>query len=386
MSSSLSKHVPTLDGSNYPVWAEPLQAYLMSQGQWYVCTDMPPLPPDTSSSDAERSEYKSWRDDDSRAMGNISLCCNPSIRQHLKGLTTAKAYWEKLKEQFGKPGLAAIFADLKAALEVTIPATSNPQPAIQKMNEHFNRLAGHEVKLPDFVHGMLLAMKAPAYAEFVVQLVSQVDTVDEVSPHGIGQAIVNAWEQRQGRRKETPHASRVTAIKRKPGDPTFRQQQSQQQRPQGQQQRDAYVKTKRGKRGGKAQRERTNDHAHFASAATASVALSEPRPSLASRIEGIRDIAPSGSQYPRLKRAMELGKSLGVRNTAERLRTLEQVVDDMESAPPSKRAKSVSDDERVEWASTSVDADAEDAVSLAGDSDYEDNALKATSSRDVEMQ
>ena len=228
MSNSLTSLVPVLDGSNYTAWGEPMQAYLMAQGQWYTVKETAPSKPKDDASAALQAEYKSWKDDNLRAMGNISLRCTPSVRQYLKNLTTADKMWDKLFEEFGKPGLAAIFAEFKSAIELNVPASQNPQTAIQKLNEHFERLTGYGVTFPTFVYGMLLASKAPTYADVVIQMIAQTTEVDKVDAKAIGQAMVNSREQKQGRRKETPTASkaaRITAIKRKPGEPNFNKQQ-----------------------------------------------------------------------------------------------------------------------------------------------------------------
>lgn len=377
MSNALTTLVPVLDGSNWTAFSEAIQAYLMSQGQWYAVAEEAPTAPGDISSDQERAEFRAWKEDNGRAMGNISLRCSPSIRQYLKNASTARAMWQTLTAEFGKPGMAAIFAEFKAAMDLTIPAGQNPQPAVQRLNEHFERLAAYEVKIPSFVHGMLLASKAPAYADFVVQILSQTEGVDKIDPKAFGQAIVNAWEQRQGRRRDVANAARVTAVKRKKGDPSFQQQQQQpqqqrSQRQRQQQQRDGDKKTRRGKRGGKARRE--NEHAHLALAASA---LTAPQPSLESRIEGYRSIEPDDSQYPRFKRAMELNKELGIPTSFERIRVLEEVLEQAESSRSSKRAKSAGIDEQVDWALEAEEPDpqADDAVSLGGNSDYEDDLL-----------
>ena len=73
MSSSLTSLVPVLDGANWTAWSEAIQAYLMSQGQWYTVSEAVPTDPGAGGTDTARSEYKAWKDDNLRAMGNISL-------------------------------------------------------------------------------------------------------------------------------------------------------------------------------------------------------------------------------------------------------------------------------------------------------------------------
>lgn len=389
MSNSLTTLVPVFDGANWTAWCDSIQAYLMSQGQWYTVEEESPTTPDADTSNDDRTAYKAWKVDNLRAIGNINLRCAPSVRQHVKGITNANILWTTLKSDFGKPGVAAIFAEFRAAIELLIPVNQNPQATIQKLNAHFERLADFDIKIAPFLHGMLLAMKAPAYADVAVQIAQNAASIEEVSPKTIGQSMINAWEQRQGRRKETSLAARITAVKRTPGEPSFQQQQ-QSQPPL--QQRFGNRQIRRGKRNAREPQDHANgvtatpsEHAHFASMATviapSTPSLSAIPPSvvpLASRIEGYRAVEPSDSQYPRLQRAIALTNDLGVPPSFERIRVLEQVLDDDEPTPPAKKLKVEQEMiNHVAPPDTTVVDDVDDAVSLDDEDDLADELLKS---------
>lgn len=364
MSNQLTTLVPVFDGSNWLPFAEAIEAYLMAQGQWYTVSEDTPSVPATDADDADKSYYRQWKEDNLRAMGNIRLRCSPAIAQQIKGKTTAKEIYETLKSEFDKTGMASIFAEFKAALDISIPASQSPVLAIQKLNEHFERLKEYGVTLLDFIHGMLLVAKAPSYADLIVQTTSQMDDVKKIKPKKLGQMISNAWDQVQGRRKQNaPSASCISAIKQKKGEPNFQQQQ---QRPQGQQQQqnDEQKKVHRGSRGGRAHRHK-NAHSHLAS-----TAATVPRPSLESRLEGERPVMRNRSNYPRFKRALDLSKDLGIPASFEQVRALEDVVDaatdnkdDEPSESPAKRVKP------IDW------ADDVDTISLR--SDVDDDLLES---------
>ena len=71
MSSALYSAVPNaLTGPNYLEWAQAMQSFLMSQGQWAACTQSPPQ---------DVKEAKEYRKEDVRAQGNLRLRLAPSV-------------------------------------------------------------------------------------------------------------------------------------------------------------------------------------------------------------------------------------------------------------------------------------------------------------------
>ncbi|KAJ3558295.1 hypothetical protein NM688_g1009 [Phlebia brevispora] len=84
---------------------------------------------------------------------------------------------------------------------------------------------------------MLLTSKALAYADWVVQSINQMTTIDQIDPDQIGQSIINTWNQKA--LCKGPTMANVMKWKKSNHDPNFQQQQCQnrqQQQQQGQQQ------------------------------------------------------------------------------------------------------------------------------------------------------
>ena len=92
-----------LTSPNYLEWADNMEAYLQSNGQWSPITKTKP----STSSDANKAE--SWDNTNTHAMGSIKLCLAPSIRTAIATKTTVKQIWDYLKEMYSKPGIPTVY-------------------------------------------------------------------------------------------------------------------------------------------------------------------------------------------------------------------------------------------------------------------------------------
>ena len=342
MSSALYSAVPNaLTGPNYLEWAQAMQSFLMSQGQWAACTQSPPQ-------DVE--EAKEYRKEDVRAQGNLRLRLAPSVVSAIDGKTSAKDIWDQLKDTYGKPGVPIVYQDFRAALALSIPGDSNPIPALDKLEAHFQRLETNKFTVAEHVKGMILMAKLPAAMDSTIQVYiaglkpsGTKTAIETVTLADVRQAVILQWEQRQGRHggRQT-NANKLSAIKRKGPDPAFRQQQ--QQRPQGQQQQQQRPQGQqhrgrpRGMRSGRGRGQQgQHQHAHFAHIADIEPttkgpdAAKDPRALLNTPVrEHIGD-----NQYPSLTRALALAEDLGIPPTFERLRTLEKALESQSSTDSS---------------------------------------------------
>ena len=70
--SSVSTHVPILDGTNYREWAAQMHAYLQSVGLWLIVSS-------TTMAPTNLAELAKWTLSDSMANGAIELRCSLNI-------------------------------------------------------------------------------------------------------------------------------------------------------------------------------------------------------------------------------------------------------------------------------------------------------------------
>ena len=247
-----------------------MQAYLRANGQWSVYEKARPA-----------TNAEEWDEKNEKALGNIALHLTPSIGSTVAHLGTTKEVWNHLKEHFGLPSIGNAYAEFSKLLNTTIPAGQHPAPAITKIQSHFAYLKDASFDFPAPVQAMIILCKLPPTMEVIAQILSQTpsDEIKNLKPDGIAKSTTLSYEQKgatlRGTRGNNPQANKLSAVKHKPADPKFTQQQ---QAPKPQQQQGgshggasgnapAHGQGNRNHRGGKRARARC-EAAHNAAFAT----------------------------------------------------------------------------------------------------------------------
>ncbi|KIM59574.1 hypothetical protein SCLCIDRAFT_125997 [Scleroderma citrinum Foug A] len=199
-----------------------MQAYLRAQGQWFVFST-PRL----------ADEFDSWDEHNEKVLGNITLRISPSIQTAIANLATIKEVWDHLKENYGAPSIGSTYAELSRLLMMTIPAGLHPTPAITKMLSHITYLKDASFEFPVNMQAMIILCKLPPTMEVVAQILSQTSPseIKTLKPDGIVKVATLSFEQKgasHGAGRKAPQANKLSAVKRKPADPKFAQQQQQQ--------------------------------------------------------------------------------------------------------------------------------------------------------------
>ncbi|EPQ61303.1 hypothetical protein GLOTRDRAFT_30792 [Gloeophyllum trabeum ATCC 11539] len=250
MSNNLIAVVPVLDGSNWPTCSEQMIAYLMSQGRWGNVDGSITQPAVVvSGTTRDSTTADAWKEKDVRAMGTIRLRCSPALR---------------------------------GALSTKIPADQHPAPAFAKISKHFDTLEAAKVKIPMVIQSLICLYALPSRYENIAQMLVQATSADNMSIGAVREAVTTAWDQSQGKKPEKLGAHKISAVKRKPGDPSFSSQQ--QQRPQGSSSnaRDGKKRPYRSKRAGKKRQGQNHDHHHAHDVLIASTSPFLLQPSLTS--------------------------------------------------------------------------------------------------------
>ncbi|KAL7283853.1 hypothetical protein ACG7TL_003293 [Trametes sanguinea] len=388
MSNSLQQLVPVLDGSNYARWAELMKAYLQQQEVWYI-VELPAgiTAPTLQEDGSNRNEVIGWTMTQSKAMGSIRLRLNDEVAKLVKDATTAKKLWDDLKDLYGTTSALGAYSYYKAAVGTRIPPNEHPGPAIAKIQGNLDQLEGAGINIPANLRALMTLDAAPSRYETAIQLCLNDNDLSELTTSAAREALVASWEATttRGNRNKAGEAKKLSAIKRKGKDPSFKQQQQQQRHQNGdggsQQQQQKKGKARRGKR--KSQKSSDHDHAHLVSPATISdgpTSTVDPRALLR---KPVQVNGPEGeSKYPTLKRAFNLARELDVTPSIERIRALEGVIKAADKGEGTSRIVEVPSDsdsadshsskrtrltlaERIDW--TERDDDAESAISLGNE-------------------
>ena len=107
---------------------------------------------------------------------------------------------------------------------------SHPTPVITKMLSHFMYLKDASFKFPANVQAMIILCKLPPTMEVVAQILSQTSPskIKTLKPNGIVKVVTLSFEQKGascGSGGKAPQANKLSAVKCKPADPKFAQQQ-----------------------------------------------------------------------------------------------------------------------------------------------------------------
>ena len=165
--SSISTHVPILDGTNYREWATQMHAYLWSVGLWLIVSG-------TTTAPTDPVELQKWTLSDSMENGAIDLQCSLNICD-LIGNTSA-ATWTALSTAFGVTGVSCLFGDFKAVTQFCFSGTQHPAAEISRFNTHNQHLVVSGVTLSGYILGMLLLGALPSKWDHVAAIYLQCKT------------------------------------------------------------------------------------------------------------------------------------------------------------------------------------------------------------------
>ena len=340
MSNQLTSLVPVLDGTNYKSWRKSMAAYLKSSDLWeYVDGTEPEVQVPPAHADADViAAYKAWRSANNKAVGSILLRVNSAIQPEIITIDNATTMWNRLSALYDIVSIATIYKYFKEATSVRLDGVKHPQLQINRMANAVHQLIDEGISLPDNLQAMILLAAIPSKWDFLVSVVSSSYETDELTFKDVKEVIIAQWETDRNQKRPSHSTNKLSAVKRKHGDPSYRQQQrdSSQQR---QQQTNGDPQRKRGKRGGKKKQGATG-HSHIANVA------SRAAPTTATTME----ISPKGletriskapapkerrpSSYATLNDAYSLADDIDVTPTIQTVKRLEEHVITQRSKRP----------------------------------------------------
>ena len=92
---------PSLSGTNYPTWADNMEAYLCTKDLFTVTdgSEPEPVPVGDKPTNAELKEIREWKSRRAKASGEIWLAIEDEQKMHIKLLKgQPEKMWAKLKE------------------------------------------------------------------------------------------------------------------------------------------------------------------------------------------------------------------------------------------------------------------------------------------------
>jgi hypothetical protein len=299
-SNNATSLVPILYGTNYRQWAVAMKALIMSTGMWaYVQGNIERESlPDKKEEREKLSETRkneilaaqaAWDKEDGMVLGQIMLRLSPTVQQNHTTYYTSFVLWNALEGSYGKAMASTVFRDFKECLHVRISTTADPNIYFDKMFGAFARMKAADVEIPPQLQAMIALAALPHKWEMLISVVTGDVEMADLDLGEVCTAVITQFQADSVHHGSNKHnANKISAVKRKRGDPNWHSQQgSNQQQRQNQQQQgqDGQYKRKHGKRAGKGkgkQQDQSQQHSHIANVAsmappsTSTIALPAP--------------------------------------------------------------------------------------------------------------
>ena len=185
-----------------------------------------------SSVEENREKIENWEDDNQKAVGNIMLQLAPQIQGNLTSETMDRAglLWAHLEKHYGKPGIIATYLEFKATMDIKIGENKEPLAAINRMTAHFAQCNASGLEVPDHFQAMIIMVKLPSAFNGLTQIFCQREDVKKLEVADMHKTVGLAWDQRKGKTPSRNQAQKLSAVKRGPNEPPFKQQQGDGQR------------------------------------------------------------------------------------------------------------------------------------------------------------
>ena len=216
--------VPMLDGSNWIIWETQMKAYLRSKGFWQMVAGNDSRPANLADgatqaqTEACTKLQLEWDNRDDQALGSITLRVAHSLRTHLEN--SSEGSWNNLSSAFSKQGPGAIYNDFQKVVNLRIAANRHPSADIDTMWDLFERLKANGVDIPKLLRVMLLFNVLPPSLQTVATVQLQTQDKDDLDFLSVRDDIVIMYEHIS----RGHSANKISAVKRKGGDPSFHQQ------------------------------------------------------------------------------------------------------------------------------------------------------------------
>ncbi len=358
--------VPILDGTNYAQWAVAMKAFLMSMAHWaYPQGHVERASFSDKKEDRERlpemekeeicAKQAAWDEKDGVVMGHIVLRTNAMIQQVLIECTTSFAMWNSLHETYGKATAPTVFRDFKDCLGAHISVNHDPTQYFDKLFAAFGRMSSAEVAVPPQLQAMIALAALPQKWEMLVSIVTGDTELQDLDLGDVCTTVIGQYQSETVHHSTGKHnADKISAVKRKHGDPNWNQQQgsNQQQHSPNQQNQgqDGQAKRKCSKHGGKGKAKQSdNQHSHIANVASLappnSSTIALPGPSGVQR-RIITCPAPkqhTPGPYKAFNAAIDTAQASGSKPTIQMVKTLEQRITDTYLESPWAKVSHISD-------------------------------------------
>lgn len=161
MSTAHSVTIEKLRGrDNYPFWKRQIKSYLVIKGSWNF-----------TQTEITESTSKTDKDNDLKALSEITLSIEPNIYSYIDGKDTAKAMWDALEKSLSDSGLSRKVALLKLLTQSRLKDFDSIEKYVSEMLNLASRVKSTGLNLGDEVVASLMLAGLPnEYDSFVMTI------------------------------------------------------------------------------------------------------------------------------------------------------------------------------------------------------------------------
>jgi len=250
--------VPVLDGTNYRQWAVAMKALIQSTGMWAYPEGKVSREyfPDSDEemdklSTARKAEIlasiNEFEKNDGMVLGQITLRLSPTIQQNHQHCHTSASLSNTLLATYGRSTASTVFKDFKDCLNSRITTNADPQIYFDKVFGAYAHMKAADVAVPPQLQAMIALAALPQKWEMLISVVTGDNPLEDLILSDVHTAVITQFQADSVRYGSKQHnANKISAVKRKRGDPNWcNQQGSSQQQQQNQQQQGSNGQAKR---------------------------------------------------------------------------------------------------------------------------------------------
>jgi hypothetical protein len=184
------------------------------------------------------ASIQNFEKNDGMVLGQITLRLSPTIQQNHQHCPTSFSLWNTLQVTYSKTTASSVFRDFKNCLNACMSMNVDPQIYFDKVFASYVQMKAANIAVPPQLQVMIALAALPQKWEILISVITGDNTLEDLLLSDVHTVVITQYQADQMRQGSKQHnANKISAVKRKRGDPNWcNQQGSGQQQQQNQQQ------------------------------------------------------------------------------------------------------------------------------------------------------
>jgi len=226
MASSIEKHVPVFNGSNFRTWSTSMINYLCTSGLYQIVAgdiSKPESLQGTSKTDGKLLgtwlDPIFWSEKDMTTIGLIRLCLNDAIKEKTKDKKTSKKLYDYLAYAYKETTFAHQYGIYTETLRLRVSGSHDPTNDIEKLSSLYQQLKEQNLEIPHKIQIMTLLHALPKH--YKILLTTLLSSAKLTNWDIVSEQIHNDYQKKVFTGNNGPSANKITLIKRHRENPQW---------------------------------------------------------------------------------------------------------------------------------------------------------------------